>query len=59
MKAGTMTAYASKRVKEHILRFTRLYEQIRTEELDLHWLSRIESCDNIFPDIDYRIYKSR
>ncbi|MGQ3685968.1 MAG: glycoside hydrolase family 57 protein [Candidatus Loosdrechtia sp.] len=57
MSAGKMTEYATKRIKEHLSRFTRLYEDIRANAIDDVWLSDIENKDNIFPDIDYHIYQ--
>ncbi|MDN3513665.1 MAG: DUF1957 domain-containing protein [Candidatus Brocadia sp.] len=57
MKTGTMVEYAIKRTKEHIFRFTKLYDDIRSNTIDATWLSDIEYKDNIFPDIDYHIYR--
>jgi len=57
MKTGTMVEYAAKRTKEHIFRFTRLYDDIRANTIDAAWLSEVEGKDNIFPDIDYHIYQ--
>jgi 1,4-alpha-glucan branching enzyme len=56
MKTGTAPHYSAKRTKDHILRFTRLYEQITGNRLDEKWLSFIEWRDNIFPDINYHYY---
>jgi len=56
MKTGTMVGYAHKRTKDHIERFTRIYEGLKSNTLDPVWLSDIESKDNIFPEIDYRVY---
>jgi 1,4-alpha-glucan branching enzyme len=53
---GTAVEYAVKRFRDHIGRFTRLYEMIRSNEIDEHWLARIESLDTIFQEIDYRVY---
>ena len=57
MKTGTMVEYAAKRTKEHLFRFTRLYDDIRANNIDATRLSDIEGKDNIFPDIDYRVYR--
>ncbi len=57
MKSGTMTQYAARRTKEHLLRFNRLYEQVQANAIDEGWLTRTEQRDNIFPDVDYRIYR--
>ncbi|MCM8812886.1 MAG: DUF1957 domain-containing protein [Candidatus Omnitrophica bacterium] len=56
MKTGTHVPYAVQRTKDHILRFTKLYMQVKDNAIDEPWLSGIESTDNIFPDIDYRFH---
>ncbi len=50
---GTAGTYATKRTKEHILRFTALYEQITGNSINEDFLKDIEWKDNIFPEIDY------
>jgi 1,4-alpha-glucan branching enzyme len=57
MKTGTVVPYAVKRFKEHIERFTNLYDAIRGNRIDEPYLSEIESKDNIFSDLDYMVYK--
>ncbi len=57
MGTGTHTSYAVKRTKDHLLRFTRLYEEIKSDSVDESWLAGIESQDNLFPDIDYRVHQ--
>lgn len=59
MKTGTMVDYAIRRTKEHIYRFNKLYDDIKYCKIDVGWLSNIEFQDNIFPDIDYRVYHRR
>ena len=56
MKTGTVVPYAVRRTKEHLWRFTKLYEDIRRESIDEGWLSDIEYRNNIFPEIDYSVY---
>ncbi len=56
MKTGTVVPYAVRRTKEHLWRFTKLYEDIRRESIDESWLSDIEARNNIFPEIDYQVY---
>ena len=53
---GTMVDYAKKRIKDHIGRFTKLYEQIKENNINKEFLKDISSKDKIFPDIDYMIY---
>jgi len=57
MKTGTMVDYAVRRTKEHISRFNRLYEAIRSGRIDEPWLAEVEARDNIFPGIDYRVFR--
>jgi 1,4-alpha-glucan branching enzyme len=57
MKTGTMVEYAVKRTKDHIARFDRLYHDIQGARINDQWLKEVEHRDNIFPDIDYRIYR--
>ena len=56
LKTGSHVEYATKRIKDHVLRFTRLYHDIRNNQIDETWLSDIEYKDNIFSSIDYRVY---
>ena len=51
-----MVDYAHRRIKEHTGRFTRLYTELNSNKIDKKFLEEIEAKDNIFPDIDYRIY---
>jgi 1,4-alpha-glucan branching enzyme len=54
-----MVDYAIRRTKEHVLRFTRLHDQLRVGRVDEGWLSHVEQKDNLFPEIDYRVYAPR
>ena len=58
MTTGTTVPYANKRFRDHIHRFTRIYEGIIHNDLDLDWLADIESKDTIFSEIDYESYRS-
>ena len=58
MKTGTTVEYAVKRTKDHTFRFNKLYQDIKANQIDSAWLAEVERRDNIFPEIDYRIYTS-
>lgn len=58
MKTGTMVQYAVKRTKDHIGRFLRLYDEITGGRINEEWLADLEEKDNIFPELDYRVYAS-
>lgn len=57
MATGTMVEYATRRTKEHLLRFHKLHDQIRAGAIDSGWLSQVEEKDNVFPLIDFRVYR--
>jgi 1,4-alpha-glucan branching enzyme len=56
LRTGTSPNYARKRVKDHLLRFIALHEQLTTTRIDEPWLTQIESMDNLFPEINYRYW---
>jgi 1,4-alpha-glucan branching enzyme len=56
MKTGTMVQYAVRRTKEHIANFLRLYEDVQQNRINQNFVSLLESHNNIFPEIDYRVY---
>lgn len=53
---GTMVDYAKKRTKDHVGRFTKLYTQLKNDNIDIEFLNDIAEKDAIFPDINYKIY---
>ncbi len=56
MTRNTAVGYAVRQTKDHLLRFNRLYEMLLSGLVDEAWLHEVESMDNIFPRLDYRIY---
>jgi 1,4-alpha-glucan branching enzyme len=56
MTTGTTVPYATRRFNEHIVRFNRLYDELKAGRPDEHYVANLERKDNIFPDVDYRIY---
>jgi 1,4-alpha-glucan branching enzyme len=56
MKTGTMVPYAVKRTKDHLLRFTRLYDQIKNDRVEESFLANCEWRNPIFLDLDWRVY---
>jgi 1,4-alpha-glucan branching enzyme len=57
MKTGTMVDYAVRRTREHVLRFHRLHDQVRSGHIDEGWLSHVEGQNNVFPELDYRVFR--
>ena len=56
MRSGTTVTYAVRRFKEHISNFTHIYDSLSRGVISTEWLTRVERRNNIFPDIDYRIF---
>jgi 1,4-alpha-glucan branching enzyme len=58
MKTGTTVEYAKKRTRDHVARFTYLYRALTGEVmLEEPIVADFEWRDNIFPDVDYRVYR--
>ncbi len=53
---GTTVQYATKRFRDHIYRFNDLYEMATSGSIDAGRLADYEGKDNLFGDIDYRVY---
>ncbi|MGH8047260.1 MAG: glycoside hydrolase family 57 protein, partial [Chthoniobacterales bacterium] len=56
MKTGTAREYATQRTKDHLLRFTRLYENLVAGVQDDAFVEFCESRDSIFPNVQWRYY---
>ncbi len=55
----TSATYAVRRFRDHIHRFKTLHDEILRQNFDSEELERLEARDNIFPDLDYRIFQKR
>ncbi len=56
MKTGTTVPYATKRTMDHVTRFNSIYEGLTGGCVDEKMLGEVERRDNLFPEIDYRVY---
>ncbi len=56
MNKGNAGEFARNRFTGHIENFSRLLEGISTGAINTAFLGRLEDKDNIFPDIDFRIF---
>jgi len=59
MKTGTTVPYAEKRIREHIHNFNYIYDNLCRNTVDTAWLTEVEKKNNIFPDIDYRMFGTK
>jgi 1,4-alpha-glucan branching enzyme len=51
LRTGTSPEYARRRVKDHLLRFISLHEQLTQTQIDGAWLREGEGRDNLFPSV--------
>lgn len=58
MDAKTTVDYAVTRTKHHVNRFRTLAAMLRNGQVDEVYLDEIEQLDNLFPDIDYEVYRT-
>ncbi len=58
MAQGTVVEYAERRTKEHLSRFYALAHGVESHAIDPEALAIIEAQDNVFPHLDYRVYRA-
>jgi len=58
MTTGTAVEYAKRRVRDHVARFTYLYEALVARRVEEAVLREFEERDNVFPGLDYRVYRA-
>lgn len=57
LTAGTTVEYARRRLLEHLGAFFKLCRDYEQDCLEEDFLARLEAVDNIFPDLDFRLYR--
>jgi len=58
LRTGTSPEYATRNIKGHLSRFTRLEEQLLGNSIDEDTLLLVENSDNIFPDIRFEYWRT-
>jgi len=58
MKTGTVVEYARLRLTQHVQRFHRLVDMVEANQIDPEFVADLESQDNVFPFVDYRLYRT-
>ncbi len=56
LKTQTHTAYAYRRLHDHLARFTHLADTLRQGHVDEAWLAGVEAKDNLFPFLDHHVF---
>lgn len=57
LRTGTAADYARRRIQQHLGRFQRIASALEQgQSPDPAWLAQVAAADNLFPDLDGRIY---
>ena len=56
---GEWSHYARERLETHLRNFTTFYEALGSDYISTRFLTDLEQRDNIFPDINYRVFAPR
>ena len=54
LRTGTSPEYAKRRVKDHLLRFLALHQQLTAGKISEPQLKQLETTDTVFAGVDYR-----
>ncbi|ABA56632.1 (1-_4)-alpha-D-glucan branching enzyme [Nitrosococcus oceani ATCC 19707] len=57
LQNGTTVEYATRQLQDHLSRFHYLEMVLERKSFDERRLQALEALDNIFPELDYRVYK--
>lgn len=57
MSQQTVVPYAVKRTKDHLANFRRLVSMVQGKAVDEAWLCDVEARDNLFEELDYKVYR--
>lgn len=59
LSTHTMAEYAHRRVSEHLEHFEALRNMLRRGRINEEYLQKLEERNNLFPEMDYRLYGPR
>ncbi len=59
MRAGKSGAFARGRIEDAVSNFDRIYEMLSSNTVGTEWITRLEKRDNVFPDINYRVFRKK
>jgi 1,4-alpha-glucan branching enzyme len=53
------TEYAHAQIEDALRNFTTIYEALGANYISTDWLTRLERRHNVFPNINYRVFKKK
>ena len=59
MRAGKSAGFARRQIEEPIANFGRIYDMLCSNTVSTEWLTRLEKRNNLFPSINYRMFRRK
>ena len=59
MRTGRSASFARGRVEEAASSFTKIYDMLSANTVATEWLTRLEKRNNLFPEINYRMFRRK
>ncbi|MDR1177199.1 MAG: DUF1957 domain-containing protein [Spirochaetaceae bacterium] len=59
MSGGENIRYARRQIENSLRNFTTIYESLGSNYISTEWLTSLEKRNNIFPDINYRVFRKK
>ncbi|HPE35629.1 MAG TPA: DUF1957 domain-containing protein [Spirochaetales bacterium] len=59
LRSGKSGSFARKQIEDAVTNFNRIYEMLCANTVGTEWLTRLEKRNNIFPSINYRIFRRK
>ena len=59
LRAGKSGSFARKQIEDAVTNFNRIYEMLCANTVGTEWLTRLEKRNNIFPSINYRVFRHK
>lgn len=56
LRSGQSANFARKQIEDSVSNFTRIYEMLCANTVNTEWLTSLEKRNNLFPDINYRVF---
>lgn len=59
LRSGKSGSFARKQIEDAVTNFNRIYEMLCANTVGTEWLTRLEKRNNVFPAINYRIFRRK
>ena len=59
LRAGKSATFARRQLEDSVSNFNRIYEMLCANTVGTEWLTKLEKRNNIFPKINYRVFRRK